>query len=127
MVRDGKSLFLVSNELDLGLTKLGCEDLFKDVEFQRVLRGERLKFYRELAADPNRSKQSNIGTLLFLADQLIAKGMFDKAANVVMSVMKAEGQLEDKTSITVFGELTEKDLHVMRETVEKRKKAELAN
>lgn len=127
MVREGKSLFLVSNEQDLGLTKLQCEDLLKDIEFQRTLRGERLKFYRELAADPNRSKQSNIGTLLFLADQLIAKGLFDKAATVIMSVMKAEGQLEDKTSITVFGELTDKDLAVMRETVEKRKKAELAN
>lgn len=126
MVREGKSLFLVSNEQDLGLTKGQCDDLNRDLEFQRVLRGERLKFYRELAADPNRSKQSNIGTLLFLADQLIAKGLYDKAANVVMSVMKAEGQLEDKTSITVFGELTEKDLAVMRDTVEK-KRAALAN
>lgn len=127
MVREGKSLFLVSNEMDLGLQKKDCDELLKELEFQRVLRGERLRFYKELAADPGRSKQSNIGTLLFLADELIAKGMHDKAANVIMSVMKAEGQLEDKTSITVFGDLTDKDLIAMRETVEKRKKAELAN
>lgn len=127
MVREGKSLFLVSNELDLGLSKKECDELGKDLEFARVLRGERLRYYRELAADPNRSKQSNIGTLLFLADQLIEKGMHDKAANVIMNVMKAEGQLEDKTAITIFGDVTDKDLALMRETVEKRKKAELAN
>lgn len=127
MVREGTTLFFVANQLDLGLTKHQCDDLLKDLEFQRVLRGERLKYYRELAADPNRSKQSNIGTLLFLADELIKKGMFDKAANVVMNVMKAEGQLEDMTSITVFGDLTNKDIVAMQAQVDKRKKAELAN
>jgi len=127
MVRDNKSLYLVSNELDLKLTKGQCDGLEKDPEFQKVLRGERLRFYRELAADPNRSKQTNIGNLLFLADQLIAKGLYDKAATVIMSVMKAEGQLEDKTAITVFGDITDKDLLTMRSVVEKRKQAELAN
>lgn len=127
MVREGLSLFMVSAEMDLGLTKRDCDGLAKELEFQRVLRGERLRFYKELAADPGRSKQSNVGTLMFLCDQLIAKEMYDKAANVMMNVMKAEGQLEDKTSITVFGDLTDKDIHAMRATVEKRKKEELAN
>lgn len=127
MVRENKSLYLVSNENDLKLTKGQCDGLEKDPEFQRVLRGERLRFYKELASDPNRSKQTNIGNLLFIADQLIAKGMYDKAATVVMSIMKAEGQLEDKTAITVFGDISEKDLSVMRDVVAKRQKAELAN
>lgn len=127
MVREGKQLFLVTNELNLGLTKKDCDAVLKDLEFQRVLRGERLKFYKELAADPNRSKQSNIGTLMFLADMLIAKEMYDKAANVMMNVMKAEGQLEDKTAITVFGNITDKDVQLMKATIDKRKQAELTN
>lgn len=118
---------MVSNELDLGLTKGQCEDLLKDLEFQRVLRGERLRYYKELAGDPNRSKQSNVGTLMFLCDQLIAKEQFDKAANVMMSIMKAEGQLEDKTAITVFGNITDKDVQMMKATIDKRKQAEMAN
>lgn len=127
MVREGKSLFIVSNELNLGLTKKQCDDTLKDLEFQRTLRGERLRYYRELAGDPNRSKQSNIGHLLLCADQLMAKEQYDKAANVIMSVMKAEGQLEDKTAITVFGNITDKDVQMMKATIDKRKQAELAN
>lgn len=126
MVREDKSLFIAACELNLGMTKKDCDDLLKDLEFQRVLRGERLRYYRELATDPGRSKQSNIGTLLYLADRLIAKGMDDKAANVIMSIMKAEGQLEDKSTINVFGDLTAKDLAAARDKITK-KAAELAN
>jgi hypothetical protein len=123
MIRENKSLFYVSNEENLGLTAKQCEDLLRDTEFQNTLRGEKLRYYRELASDPGRSKQSNIGALLYLADQLMANKSFDKAANVIMSVMKAEGQLNDNTSINVFADLTAKDLATMREKVEKKANA----
>lgn len=125
MIREQKTLFMVSCELDLGMTAKQCNDLLQDSDFQAILRGERNRFYKELASDPQRSKLSNVGNLLFLADMLIAGKQYDKAANVIMNVMKAEGQLEDKTSINVFGDITAKDLAVMREKV--RKNAELAN
>lgn len=125
MIRETKSLFMVSNELDLGLTAKQCDDLLRDTEFQATLRGEKNRYYKELAQDPQRSKQSNIGNLLFLADQLILAKSYDKAANVIMNVMKAEGQLEDKTTVNVFGDLSHKDLETMRLKVAKGK--ELAN
>lgn len=126
MVREGKGLFLVATEMELGVTKKQSDEILKDPEFQRTLRGEKLRFYRELASDPGRSKQSNIGTLLFLCDQLIAKEQFDKAANVLMSVMKAEGQLEDKTTVNVFADLSAKELEEIRVKAGKRAH-ELAN
>ena len=123
MVRDQKSLFLVSNELDLGLTQKQCVDIAQTEEFGQVLRGERNRFYKELASDPNRSKMSNVGNLLFCADQLIAGKQYDKAAAVLMNIMKAEGQLEDKSTVSIFGDVTQKDIAAMGETIRKRKEA----
>lgn len=126
MVREGKPFFAVSNEMDLGLTKAQCLEIEILTDFQTVLRGERYKYYREIAQDQNRSKNTNIGNLLFCADELMRKGQHKDAANVIMNVMKAEGQLEDKTTVNVFGDISHKDLEVMRAKVAKNAAA-LAN
>jgi len=119
MAREGKSLFAASNELNLGLTVKECEELLKDKEFASVLRGERLKFYRELAQDPNRSKVSTIGQFLYLADRLTEKEQFDKAANILFQVAKLEGWTDSSTQINIFGDLSQKDLDSMRAKVKK--------
>jgi hypothetical protein len=119
MAREGKSLFQVSNELNMGLTVKECEELLKDKEFASTLRGERQKFYREIAQDPNRSKVSTIGNFLYLADRLTDREQFDKAANILFQVAKLEGWLENNQTINVFGDLTAKDLAAMRAKVAK--------
>jgi hypothetical protein len=119
MVREGKAFFAVTNEMDLGLTKAQCNELEITTDFQQVLRGERYKYYKEISTDPNRSKNTNIGNLLYCADELMRKGQHKEAANVIMNVMKAEGQLEDKTTVNIFGDVTAKDLAAMRERISK--------
>ena len=127
MVREEKSLFAVSNDLDLGLTVKECERLSLDKDFAACLRGERNKMYKELASDPNRSKVSTIGNLLFCADQLSKSGSFDKAAKVLLDVAKMEGWLEDKSVVNVFGDLSAKDLAQMREKVQKKQAIPMSN
>ena len=118
-VREDKSLFQVSNELNLGCTVKELEALARDKDFASLLRTERWKFYKEIAADPNRSKTSAIGSLLFLADRLIAKGMEDKAARVILDVAKMEGWLDEKTQINLFGDVSQADINKMREKIAK--------
>lgn len=114
-VREAKSLLHCANELDLNLTQKEILDLQKDKDFASCLRAERWKFYKELAADPHRTKQSAIGSLLALADRLTEAGQYDKAANVIMNIAKMEGWLDEKTQINVFGDLSQKDINQMRE------------
>jgi len=125
-VREDKSLFHCSNELDLGLTVKELEALQKDKDFAAVLRSERWKFYKEIASDPNRSKTSTIGNLLFAADRLMAKGHEDKAARIYMDVAKLEGWFEER-SVTVFGDISQADINKLKEKVLKNQAASLLN
>jgi hypothetical protein len=125
-VREDKSLFQCSNELDLGLTVKELEALQKDKDFAAVLRSERWKFYKEIASDPNRSKTSTIGNLLFAADRLMAKGHEDKAARIYMDVAKLEGWFEER-SVTVFGDISQADINKLKEKVLKNQAATLLN
>lgn len=114
-VREDKPLMQCAAELELDLTAKEMAELKKDKEFSATLRAERWKFYKELAQDPNRSKSSAIGSLLFLADRLIEKGFEDKAAKIILDVAKLEGWLEDRTQINLFGDITQKDINSLRE------------
>jgi hypothetical protein len=118
-VREDKSLFQCSNELDLGLTVKELESLQRDKDFAAVLRTERWRFYKEIAADPNRSKTSAIGSLLFLADRLIAKGAEDKGAKILLDVCKLEGWLSDSTEVNIFGDVSQADINKLKERVAK--------
>jgi hypothetical protein len=114
MVKEQKTLFQVSCEHDYGLTAKECEALLRDKDFQVVLRTARLKFWKELAADPHRSKMTAVGQLLALADLLTAQGAYDKASNVIMNVARMEGWLDEKNQINVFADLNAKDFANMR-------------
>jgi hypothetical protein len=119
MAREGKTLFQVSNEIDLGLTSKECIDLERDKEFGVCYRGERLKYYKELASDPNRSKESLVGQMFFLADSLMNKDQLDKAATILVNAAKLLGYMDSTQNINIFGNLSQQDLEATRARLKK--------
>ncbi len=119
MARENKSLFVVSNELDLGMTAKQCIDLEKTKDFAACYRGERLKYYKELASDPQRSKETLVGQMLVCADELFKKDAPDKAARVLMDLAKIQGYMDASTNLNIFGSLTASDLEATKARLKK--------
>lgn len=114
MVRDGLSLFGATNMLDLGIRNSECEVIQLTPEFQAVIRAERNKFYKELADDPTRSRRAAVGRLVFLVDRLIEREQFEKAANALMQLAKLESWISEGANISIFQDLSQKDLEALR-------------
>lgn len=114
MVREGKSLFLYSNEKDLGLTQRECENTLRTKTFQEVLRTRRNVYYKEIANDPSLSRAAVKGQLVLAINKMLEKEQFDKAANAIMQLAKLEGWTSDGTNVNVFNDLTAKDFTELR-------------
>jgi hypothetical protein len=117
MVRTGHNLNKVQHDLNLEMTSRECENLAVDKEFVACLRGERHRYYKEIATDPTRSKTTKIGQMEILALKLEEEGFLEKAAKVHLDISKLEGWLDSQTQVNVFGDLSAADLQKMRERV----------
>lgn len=115
IVREGKNLFLISNEMDLGLTTRECENILRTKLFQEVLRTRRNLYYKEIANDPSLSRAAIKGQLVLAINKMLEKELYDKAANAIMQLAKLEGWTSDGTNVNVFNELTAKDLAALRD------------
>lgn len=114
IARNGKNLFAYANENDLGLTSKECEAIAKSPEFLVALRLERNKFYKELATDPARSRNTAVGQLLYAVERLMDGGQYDKAVTAITSLMKAEGWTTEGAQISIFNDLNAKDIDGLR-------------
>lgn len=114
IVREGKSLFAYSNEVDLGLTNRECDNILKTKGFQEVLRTRRNVYYKEIANDSSLSRAAVKGQLVLAITKMMENSQFDKAANAIMQLAKLEGWTSDGTNVNVFNELTAKDLAELR-------------
>jgi hypothetical protein len=115
IVREGKSLFLFSNEQDLGLTSRECDSIQKSKGFQETLRIRRNIYYKELANDPTLTRAALKGQLIFAITKMIENAQFDKAATAIMSFAKFEGWTSDGANVQIFNDLSHADLVKLRE------------
>lgn len=123
MAVEGINLRQAILRLELPVTTEQCAEIFKSAPFQRVYRIEQTRHNKEIALTPGRDKASTVGLMLKLVDKLIDAEEYDKAANVLEKVMKAEGYIGSDQNVNVFTGLTPKDLATLREEIETNKKA----
>ncbi|CAN5950550.1 unnamed protein product [Sphagnum jensenii] len=98
IVREGRSLFAATNEMNLGMTNRECENISKTQAFQEVLRTRRNLYYKEIANDPSLTRNAVKGQLVLAINKMLEKELYDKAANAIMQLAKLEGWTSDGTN-----------------------------
>jgi hypothetical protein len=114
MARTGCSLKQACTELDVPISNEEATVLIRRASFTKLLWQERHRFFRDLGADPNFSKDTAIGKLLNLAQKLEEDGEFDKAGEVIFKIAKMTGWVGPESTVSVFGELSQRDLDAIR-------------
>lgn len=122
MVREGKSLLLVVDELGLeGLTSRDIEEIHRSNTFQAILRNERLRYASEMARDPQLSKDAAVGLMLQAIEKLFAEGEWDKALEGLNKLAKLAGWIGADQQVNVFADLKQKDYEELKKQIESRK------
>lgn len=117
MVRTGSSLKQAATELAIPVTSEDCNLIARRASFVRLLWTARHQYFAELASDPNFKKDTLVGKFLSLAQKLEEEGQHDKAAEVLFKAAKAQGWIGPESTVSVFGELSQRDLDAIREKV----------
>ncbi len=117
MARSGCSLKQAAVELGQEVTSEECRALFNRPSFQKELWTAKHKFNIDMARDPDFNQDSVVGKMLILATKLEEEGANDKAAEVLLKLCKIKGWTGPENAVNIFGELTQKDLDAIRETV----------
>lgn len=115
MVQNSCSLKQAAMELGKELTSSEADTILRRRSFNKILWQERYKYHSELATDPNFRKESIIGKLLCLAQKLEDEGEHDKAADCLFKAAKAAGFIGPDSTVSVFGELSARELDEIRE------------
>jgi hypothetical protein len=114
IVRNEQTLFQYVNQAGLGLSPRECENVSRTKEFQAVLRAERNKYYKELATDSSRNRNTAVGQLVHAITKLIELGNYDKAVAAIAQLSKLEGWTSDQAQIGIFNDLSSKDIDALR-------------
>jgi hypothetical protein len=105
MVREKKKLAQIATEMQMDMTTEEAFALEHNPMFQKALWAARHKFYQELANNPERSKQSAVGQMIFAIQGLMEKGDWDKAVEAILKLAKLEGWIGADSNVNVFTEL----------------------
>ena len=122
MVQSGLSLKQAAMELEQDITSVECENIQRRRSFVKALWEERHRYFAQLAKSPNLSKETAIGKLLVLAQKLEEEGKHDKAADAIFKAGKVAGWIGPESTVSVFGELSQRDLEALKESVAKQEK-----
>src|SRR5271166_1005821 len=122
MVANSLSLKQAAMELEHEITSAECENVLRRRSFVRALWEERHRYFAQLAKSPNLSKETAIGKLLVLAQKLEEEGKHDKAADAIFKAGKVAGWIGPESTVSVFGELSQRDLDSLKEAVAKQEK-----
>lgn len=117
MARTGCSLKQAATELAIPVTNEECNLVSRRASFTRLLWSSRHQYFAELASDPNFKKDTLVGKFLALAQKLEEEGQHDKAAEVLFKAAKAMGWIGPESTVSVFGELSQRDLDAIRDKV----------
>lgn len=119
MARTGVSLQEAATALGVQISNEDAYKVLRRAGFNRILWQERHRYFNELASDPNFKKETLIGKMIVLAQRLTEEGQHDKAAEVLFKIAKMQGFVGPESTVSVFGELSQKDLDALREQVQK--------
>lgn len=119
MARTGSNLAEAATAVGVQIPSKDIETILRRKSFQELLQESRNRFFIKLATSPTWKKDSAIGMLLADAEKLRAEGSYDKAAECVFKVAKMSGWVGPESQVSVFGELSQRDLDAIRESVTK--------
>jgi hypothetical protein len=119
MARTGCSLREAVTELQVEIGNEEAALILRRASFLRLLWEARHRYFAELAKDPNFSQDSVIGKLIVLAQKLEESGAHDKAGEVLFKISKIKGWVGPESQVSVFGELSQRDLDAIRKKLEK--------
>jgi hypothetical protein len=114
MARTGMSLKAACTELEVEITNEAAAILLRRASFNRLLWQARHRYFRDLGSDPNFSKDTAIGKMINLSQKLEDEGELDKSAEVLFKIAKMTGWVGPESTVSVFGELSQKDLDAIR-------------
>ena len=117
MARTGCSLHQAAMEQGQKVTQEDCALILRRETFNQLLWEARHRYFNELGRDPNFTKDTAIGKLLALAQKLEEEGEHDKSAEVLFKIAKMTGWVGPESQVSVFGELSQRDLDAIRESV----------
>jgi len=118
MAREGVTLREAAGMLNQDVTADECDVIVRRKSFHRLLWESRLRYFNQLAVDPNFKKDTIIGKLVTLAQRLEDRGDYDKAAEAILKAAKVAGFVGPESTVSVFGELSQADLDSIRRKVE---------
>jgi hypothetical protein len=118
IVRGERTLFQWANETNRGLTSLECQNIARTKEFMAALRVARNRYYKELATDPSRNRNTAVGQLLYLVQKMIDAEQNDKAVAALAQLFKVEGWTSDQANISIFNDLNAKDIDGLRKKLQ---------
>ena len=125
MAREGMSLKQAAMELGKEVSSEEAERILRRASFSRLYWEARNRFFNQLATDPSFKKESTIGQLLNLAKQLEAEGKHRDAADAIFKAAKIAGFVGPEQTVSVFGELSAKDLEAIRQKVSEQSQKEI--
>lgn len=114
MARTGCSLKQACTELEIDITNEECTILLRRASFNRLVWQARHRYFRDLGSDPNFSKDTAIGKMVALSQKLDEAGEYDKSAEVLFKIAKMTGWVGPESTVSVFGELSQRDLDAIR-------------
>lgn len=117
MARTGCSLKQAATELALPVSTEECALLLRRAGFQRLLWEARHRYFADLASDPNFKKDTMIGKLIMLAQKLEEEGKHADASDVWFKIGKTQGWVGPESTVSVFGELSQRDMDAIRAKV----------
>ena len=117
MVRESISLRQAVSHLGLEVTSDQCEAVERRKSWKKIVWDARHKYWDSLGGDPALNKNSVIGQLLLLAQQLREEGELDKSAEVLFKLSKLAGWVGPEQVVNAFGGLNAKEFEELRARV----------
>lgn len=118
MVRHSISLRKAGEMLGANLTEQEASNLMRSKMFQKILWGERNKFWRELADDPQRSKQTAIGVAVLAIQKLAEAGQWKEVVEAVFKLGRIEGWVGSEGNVNIFQNLSAEEIEEAKKRVE---------
>ncbi len=119
MARNGCSFIEAVNELGLDISSEVCEKVIRRKSFNKLLWAARHRYSNQLANDPDFKKETIIGKLISLSQQLEDQKEYDKAAEAILKAAKVAGFVgPESTTVSIFGSLSQTDIDGIRKKIE---------
>jgi hypothetical protein len=119
MARTGATLQEAATACGQQIPSKDIDNILRRKSFGALLAEARNRYFIQLATSPTWKKDTAIGMLMADAEKLRLQQSYDKAAECVFKAAKMAGWVGPESQVSVFGELSQRDLDAIRESVTK--------